>query len=158
MYVVLLSIAAAGCQASQAGSVPDPRAPASGAQAVAGEVIVRLRPQAGERLAEALRAGRPATRTGIAWFDALGARFGLSAIEPVFGVVQDPETVRRRFPARARRAPAGSQAPDLEHVYRLRFSPDIIPQAAAAAYGAQPEVEYAQPNYLATIQQPAPAE
>jgi subtilisin family serine protease len=59
--------------------------------------------------------------------------------------------LRQRFPARARRAPAGAVAPDLSRAYvlQLRRRPDM--EAVAQAYSADPAVEYCEPDRIVEV-------
>ena len=146
---------AVGCAAATTAQgtaeyLPGPNQP----QYVVGELIVKLKPEVGKILDAALQAGKSPTHTGLAWFDGLNARYGVRAIQPVFTHQPDVEEIRRRFPQRSRRAPpnTNAQTPSLAYVYQLTLRHDAdIPQAAAA-YAAHSDVEYAQPNYLATTQ------
>jgi hypothetical protein len=58
-------------------------------------------------------------------------------------------STRKRFSKRSKRAPQGMEVPYLNHIYRLEFEDkalDIL--EACAAYSEDPDVEYAEPNYL----------
>ena len=119
---------------------------------VPGELIVKLVPEAGEQLEAALAAKRVPTETGLDWLDRLNTRYGVTKIDPVFSHHQDIEAIKRKFPERSKRAPPGAAAPSLKYIYKLTLLPSApIPQAASD-YARQPGVEYAQPNYLVTIQ------
>ena len=117
-----------------------------------GELIVKLAPEAGAVLDEALEANRPLTSIGLAWLDALDQAYGVSAIEPLFPHQVDPETIREKYPERAKRAPSTARAPTLKHIYTFRLRPDADVLQAAQDYASQPAVEYAQPNYRVTTQ------
>lgn len=124
---------------------------------VPGQILIRLNERAGEMI-EAARgiAGSPTT-TGIGWFDALNARYGVTNIEGVFEHAFDLDTIRERFPERARRAPWNDpEPPSLRYVYKLTLRPEIDVRQAVADYAAQPDVLYAEPNYLATTQPAKP--
>ncbi len=122
------------------------------ARHVPGELIVKLRPAAGEVLKTVLAAGHPATQTTLPWLDTLNRRFGVTRIEPLLHQHADPEELARKYPQRARRAPAGTPVPSLRHVYKLMLPPEADISEAIAAYSAQPDIEYAHPNYLVTVQ------
>lgn len=123
---------------------------------VAGELILKLAPAAGETLEAALNAERAPTRTGIGWLDVLNGRYDVTRIEPVFSSRPDFEAIRRKYPERTRRAPPGAEPPDLTHVYKLTMRREADLRRAAADYGAHSDVEYAHPNYLATTQRREP--
>src|SRR5205823_4313371 len=53
-----------------------------------------------------------------------------------------------RFPARAGRIPKGATVPDLSNVYVLDLPSGSDVAAAAARYAADPDVIYAQPDYV----------
>ena len=142
---------AMGCAMSHAGA-DEPSRGGHGPESVEGELIIKLTPSAGRTLEEPLRAGTPATATGLAWLDTLNARYGVTKIEPVFAHQPDAELMKRKYPQRTRRAPLDTEIPTLKYVYKLTLHPDANLRQAAADYGAQPDVEYAQPNYLATFQ------
>jgi len=94
--------------------------------------------------------------TGLAWLDELNARYGVTKIEPVFSQTLDPHTIQRRYPQRTKRAPPGATIPSLAYVYKLTLQQDTDLRQAIADYSAQPDVTYAQPNYLATTQGSGP--
>lgn len=149
---------AVGCVATDAKDAQEsPRAPQGAGSYAAGQLIVKLKPEAGAALDAMLAQGRAPTQSGMAWFDALSVRYGLSRIEPVLAGQQDVESIRRKYPQRARRAPPGtSRLQPLRYLYKLTLRPDVDLRHAAAAYSAHPAVEYAEPNYLATIQGSSP--
>ncbi len=57
------------------------------------------------------------------------------------------DDVRRRFPARAARAPANARNPDLSAIYALQLPPGTDVAAAAARYRLDPMVEWAEPDH-----------
>jgi hypothetical protein len=130
------------------GPEPTPAPPAY----AAGELIIKLNDEAGQQLEEALEAGRPLTETGLAWLDALNATYGVSVIEPVFRHQADPEEIREKYPERARRASPGVTIPSLRYIYQLTVRADADIRQAVAEFSQQPAVIYAEPNYVATIQ------
>ncbi len=58
----------------------------------------------------------------------------------------------RKYPERAKRAPPDTHVPRLQYVYKLTMSHKANITEAAADYARHPDVEYAQPNYIATTQ------
>jgi hypothetical protein len=130
----------------------------SRANYVAGELIVKLRSDAGEALDGALNNHKPPIETGLSWFDALNRQHGVTAIKPLFANQPSPEEIKRKYPVRSRRAPPGAKATSLKHIYQLTMRVDVDIEQAARAYAAHVYVEYAQPNYLSTIQQSALSE
>jgi len=106
-----------------------PPADAQAPQHVAGELLVKLTPEAGAIVEAALEAGQPPAQTGVAWFDALNARYGTSRIERVFPRQTGPP-----------------------HTYKLTLRLDADLLQAAAEYRRHQGVVYAQPNLIATVQ------
>ena len=93
-----LLIGAAGCElrAAQEGTsrpkeIDTPRS-------VAGELIVKLTPEAGEVLDAALQAEAAPTHTGLPGLDELNQRYGVTAIEPVFAHQPDLDAIKRKYP------------------------------------------------------------
>ncbi len=95
----------------------------------AGELLVKVTPEAAQAIEQA-RASQAFPRTGLGSLDQLFTDYGITAIERVF-----PHT----------------SSPELSRTYKLSLSPDQSVQAAAAAFSRDPHVEYAQPNYVATV-------
>ena len=118
---------------------------------VRGELLVKFTADVAGTIEEA-RGGDQFPLVGIGSLDALFAKYGVSAIEPVFPLTHDLEAIKAKFPERTRRIPPGARTPDLSRIYTLRLSPEVDELEAAAALSADPHVEYAHPNYLATTQ------
>ena len=148
----LLLIGAAGCKLRAAQERTSRPKEIDTPRYVAGELIVKLTPEAGEVLDAALQAEAAPTHTGLPGLDALNRRYGVTAIEPVFAHQPDLDEIRRKYPERSRRAPPDATIPSLTHIYKLTMRRDADIPRAAADYGGSPDVEYAQPNALATIQ------
>ncbi len=152
-----------GCSSRHTMSVPQTSVPtrpwsggARGPAIAAGQLILKLKPDAGRRVEAARAQGAGPTSTGLPWFDALNRGFRVQRFEPVFPSIPDPDRLRARYPERARRAAGGTASTSLRYVYKLVLPSETDVRQAAAAYRAQPDVEYAEPNYLATIQPAAP--
>jgi hypothetical protein len=71
-------------------------------------------------------------------------------MEPVFPSGRDPEAIKAKFPERTRRIPPGATVPELSGAYTVRFDPGRDIEEVVAAFAADPHVEFAQPNYVAT--------
>lgn len=155
--LILCCAMAGGCARVHAqdgrGSKPSPSTP----RYVAGELVVKVKPKVGERLDAALQAHQPPTHTGLVWLDALNGRYGVTAIAPLFANQPSLEEIQRKYPVRARRAPPGATSPSLRYIYKVTMRRDADVEHAALEYGQQPDVEYAQPNYLATVQHESPS-
>ena len=147
-----LLVALLGCQSTRAQAVdrtfPEPREP----QYVTGELLLKLQPDAGALVEAARAAGKLPTQTGLAWFDELNARYEVSAIQRLFTQQPDVEAIKHKYPERAHRAPPDAKIPSLKYIYKLTLRQDADVLQAAQEYAAHPEAEYAEPNYLATIQ------
>ena len=168
-FVILLTAALCGghrasaAVPSQRVGVPTPAAP----KVKAGELLVKFRPEI-RPPAASLHQSRQAFApyTGSTHLDALHQRYRVQSIEPLFtppqaaigagrmksdasasAWVDHVEGVRQRFPARARRAAAHQQMPDLSTIYKLTVPQDTDLTTLAAEYAADPAVEYAEPNY-----------
>ena len=131
---------------------PTTRAPAATPGYVPGELIVKLTPEAGQVLDQALKVGRPPTATGLVWLDVLGQRYGVTTIVPLIRHHTDPEAIKAKFPGRAKRAPPGAQPQGLRHIYTFQLRSDVNLLQAVTDFGSHPDIEYAQPNYRVTIQ------
>ncbi len=151
LAALTMMIGPVGCSPSSAGEHRQPVSQA-GARVVAGELIIKLKPPAGEVLDQALDLKRSATQTGLAWLDTLNAQYGVTTIELIFPHQPGVESIQRTFPQRARRTPPNTQPPTLRYIYKFTLSPSVDLVRAAAAYAGHPDVVYAQSNYLATTQ------
>ncbi len=152
MWLIIGTSLAAGCRAGAAEPPADHATASKSRHYVAGELLVKLKPEAGQALDAALSAKRSPTATGLTWLDVLNQRYGVSAIRRLMTPSQTPEDIRRKYPERARRAPPGAHSQSAQYLYALVLRADVDLLRAAAVYSAQPGVEYAQPNYLATAQ------
>ncbi len=61
------------------------------------------------------------------------------------------QTVRARHARRTRRSPAGAPVTDLSHIYVLEVPGETDVTALAHRYQQDPHVEYATPNYVASV-------
>ncbi len=128
--------------------------PAAAPRYMPGEVLIKVKPEAARAIQQA-RATGAITATGIASLDALLSRYGVVTIEPVFQGPSDSDAINARFPERAKRAPRGAAPPDLGGFFKLSLKPDANIPDAVSAFGLDPNVDVAQPNYTITINQPS---
>lgn len=120
------------------------------ASSVPGELLVKVTEETAQAIERTGTGGGPPV-IGIGSLDALCAKYEISAIERVFPVSQDPERIASRFPKRTKRIPPhAGDMPVLSRTYKLKFNPAWEAREVAVAFAADPHVEFAQPNYLAT--------
>ena len=99
-----------------------------------------------------------ATVTGTSSLDRLNRRLGIRSARPLFfdyhGTARGAAyrhhlaTVRKLFPRRSARIPANAVLPDLSNVFVVDLGRGVDPAAAAALYAKDPDVEYAEPDYV----------
>ena len=87
----------------------------------------------------------------LAAVDHLIQKYKASSIEPLFQGNTDLDAIRKKFPQRAKRAPQNAVAPNLSKTYLIKIDATADVPAAVAEFANDPHVEYAQPNYIATI-------
>jgi len=150
LAILVIGCASADGDLRSTRHAPDTEAPTRHPRYAAGELIFKLKEAAGQQLEAALAEGRTPEQTGVLWFDALAAQYGITEIRPLFRPLADPEAIARQFPERARRAPPGATVPDLRYIYHLTFQGDTETLEVVSAFANQPDVVYAEPNYIAT--------
>ena len=102
---------------------------------------------------------RFASVTGTDSLDRLHERFRVQSARGVFVQAADEASARavldrhiararQHYSTRAARAPRDVTPPDLTRVYVLDLGPGVEPSEAAAAFAADPDVEYAEPDYI----------
>jgi serine protease len=108
---------------------------------VPGQVIVKLNAQPALRALEATPEPGGIIVTGLAGIDRLNQQFGVKAFNPLIRPLAEAsgESVQA-FAARE---------PSLLGLYVVSFDPQHDPNAVAAAYQADPDVVYAEPNFYA---------
>ncbi len=104
-----------------------------------GRMLVRLQPEAGRLLQRRLKSEGATMQMGVASVDALGRRYQIQQIAPLF---QGEE----RLAAQAA----------LGDIYQLSFPADTDIAQAAATYAADPAIAWAEPDYLAYAAETAP--
>src|SRR5262249_36012926 len=131
-----------------------------------GQVLVKFRPEWRPPAALLYQRGAPfAPYTGSSHIDDLHRRYRVRDIQPLLLLPQRAgvrrrfgtesialdalewtahvQRVRRRYAARARRAPPQARMPDLSTVYTLTVPPETDIRQLVAEYAADPSVEYA---------------
>jgi len=119
---------------------------------VAGELIVRLRPDF-PACAHCLLAKRTGLKgvTGTFVLDQVRLKHGITQLDPVFGGVHAADRRLRaaqRFGRRAEGEDAGQAAANLNHVYLARVDSKTDLLHLAAEFRRDPNVVSAEPNYL----------
>lgn len=127
----------------------------------AGELVVKFK--ADQRLSapdRSQRKGALVADTGSARLDALHQRYHVTDIHPLVSALPSQRraargdwtanlaSIRRRFAVRGRRGAPQPRLPDLSRVYVVVVPADTDIRQLAAEYGADPSVEYAEPNYI----------
>jgi len=91
--------------------------------------------------------------TTDSYLDGLNQKFQVVKISKLHQKTRTAEEVKQKFPQRAKRAPKGALIPELGYTYKLEFSnKDLNILELCDAYAKDTNIEYAQPNYLATVQ------
>jgi subtilisin family serine protease len=145
---------------------------------VPGEILIKFKEDAniGAIAQELSRRKEPfRTVTKTSTLDTLNDRFRVKRMERLFrskerrnleGLILNQETVselrksakksflkridsaRQGFPERAERVPEGMETPYLSHIYRVEFEEEVDVMEASRTYAEDPDIEYAEPNYL----------
>lgn len=121
-------------------------APAS----VSGEILVKLKDGAVAQIeAVAGKGARKVAANLPGSVRNINAALGASAPEPLFP--EDPTA--NAYPLRKARALTGAAAPKLQGIFKVRLgaSSPFNVQSAIRAYRADPNIEYAEPNYIYSV-------
>lgn len=139
----------AGAAAGATGA-PRPQGVPGAPPSVPGEILVKLKDAVVAQIEAAAGKGARKVAANLpASVRTLNAALGASAPEPLFP--EDPAATA--YPLRKARALKGSAAPKLQGIFKVRLtaaSPFNM-QSAIRAYRADPNIEYAEPNYLYSI-------
>ena len=131
--LIIVFVAACATRATTTDQSPRPR-PRSAAPWAGGQLIVKFQPEAAAAVERARREERfPAV--GIASLEALFAEFGINRCQRV-------------FPDRPNQTddPVG-----LARIYVLWLGSEAPVEGAVQAFSQDPAIEYAEPNYTATL-------
>jgi subtilisin family serine protease len=131
------------------------------------ELIIKLRPTAATNLRSALATERAVSPPPLtASLDELNTQFGVSHITSVFqtgpamhervAILKRRDTstlndAERNLLRRAQRAPQDVLPPQLDNIFLLTLSPEQPVEAAMDAYSRDPDVVYAEPNMVGTL-------
>lgn len=110
---------------------------------VSGEIIVKLREQPAFEALDARPGADGIIDTGLAFIDRLNEQFRVRAFEPLV------EPVARA--AGERLESFAARRPSLLGLYVVSFDSQNDPNEVASAYASEPEVEYAEPNFIAYV-------
>ena len=100
----------------------------------AGQVIVKFHPEAAAAVEHANQQGSFPT-VGVESMETLFAQFGIRTCESLFPMLPDQT----------------QDAVGLNRLYLCTLGPGADVEAAVQAFGQDPNVEYAEPNYIATL-------
>ena len=103
-----------------------------------------------------VRAARPLFRSEAAEQQRWGADVVVTLAQLRQVEAEAREAIARRFPQRAKRAPADAVVPETVHIYVLEMPDDVDVLQAASEFSADPHVAYAQPNRTAELLQQPP--
>lgn len=119
-------------------SSPAPAAHAEPGRHVPGQLIVKFTGEALPAVEQARRAGGTPPRVGLASLDQLLGAYGVTRIEPMFPNYSAPVI-------------SGESSVGLSRIYLLHLTTGQDMELVAHAFGADPAVEYAEPNHLVHI-------
>lgn len=117
-----------------------------------GELIVSFTEEAMQAIEQARTEGTLPV-VGLESLDALFVKYGVNAIEPLFPGAPSPKEIEAKFPERAKRAPPEAKPFDMRGVYKLTLNPEVDLLQIAFEFLADPSIEYAQPNFIAKVEQ-----
>ena len=106
---------------------------------VPGQVVVKLEPQPAMRALVAEPGADGIIATGVDNLDRLNQEFGVTGFDPLLEPIADASGVTVRSMAGRRPAIMG--------IYVVSYTNPVDPATVAAAYQAEPNVIYAEPNY-----------
>ncbi len=158
--LVLLGAFAMGHASDELAPAPQPKP-----RYAPGVLIVKFKEPVADELKAALVRGEPLHQVSLTpSLDTLNAKYGLKKMRMLFqsfqvmdanGAVLRVETmeehaerIRERFPVRAARGTGACRGPDLTRCFRLELDESANMQPAAGDYGANPDVQDAQLDYL----------
>ncbi len=130
---------------------------------VPGQIIVKFKAEAGEEIDQGLFKGKEIDKiTDRDSLKQLNARHKVKSFKPVFdhprkadgklmSTQEKAKEVRNKFPIRATRGPKDADVPDLRYVYKMELDSEADITSVCAEYAGDPDVEYAQPNYIYSI-------
>jgi hypothetical protein len=132
-----------------------------------GELIVKFKKSAADSLEMQLGEGRTPDQLKVsASLDELGRKYKVKKIGPVIknfkGKRKRIENLKkkdrnsltkkeRHLLRRLKRAPKGMKVPDLGRIYKIELAPGQSAPLAMAEYWQDPDVEYAQLNYMVSL-------
>jgi len=86
------------------------------------------------------------------YLDELNEKYHLIKVSKVFKGLLSVDEIKEKFPERSKRIPPGAEVPNLRYTYKFEFNDstmDIL--KAAKEYAEDPNVDYAHPDYLVTL-------
>ncbi len=95
--------------------------------------------------------------TQSAYLDQLNKKYQLKAVTELYKGKLSFEEIKKKFPERSKRIPKGVKAPNLGDTYKFEFDDKKTSiRKICEEYAKDPNVEYAEPNFTATIQNELP--
>jgi parallel beta-helix repeat protein len=132
-----------------------------------GEIIVKFKEGAAETLEKQLSKGVSVRALKVsAPLDELSRRYKVKGIKPLIkGFKADRQRMRellrkdktsltkreQHLLRRMERAPKGAKAPELDRIYKIKLEEGQSAEEAVAEYKRNPDVEYAELNYIVSI-------
>jgi subtilisin family serine protease len=132
-----------------------------------GEVLVKFKQSAADSLEKQLANGKGAGRLKLSHsLDNISQKYKVKNVKPVIKNFKakrqriknlskkDKATLTKRekhLLRRLKRAPKGAKVPDLGRIYKIELGPGQSAPLAAAEYSRDPDVEYAELNYIVSI-------
>jgi hypothetical protein len=114
-----------------------------------GVVLVKLKDDVQANRDQLARSVNPSF--GVSSLDFLNLEFGLRTAEKVF-----TQAEQRSMPKMVQMPQGMIEAPNLHNIYRLSFDEDLSVEMMVKAYSEDPNVEYAEPDYLMRMMETTP--
>ncbi len=157
IFLIIASLALPGSADSPFGPPPEDK---EIIPYVPGEMIVQFKSETASGLPGEMREAGPDSLSPPASLNALHAEYKLQSVERLFDARSDKArgaTLQEQLDARQSRAPedgaarAAALQDDFRNTFLLRFQASADVESIAAAYNLDPNVTYAEPNYIITL-------
>ncbi len=157
IFLIIASLALPGSADSPFGPPPEEEIDIP---FVPGEMIVQFKSESASGLPGEARKASPDSLSPPASLDSLHAEYELQSVERLFDARSDKArgaTLQEQLDERQSRAPedgaaqAAALQDDFQNTFLLRFEASADVETIAAAYNLDPNVTYAEPNYIITL-------